>query len=134
MVSNYTLKSIPIWPVTKVSFVILLIIGIVIGFFYAIMLSSWSVLFGSFSGTQMGNELGVLRNLGFIMIPFLAIFYAIFGTISVIICTLIYNLIASAIGGIELVLEKDKGIIQQSSDRNTGEGTVHVPEGPVNGF
>ena len=130
---KFTLKSVPIWSVTKVSFVILLIVGIVIGFFYAIMLSSWSMLFDSFSVTQMGTELGVLRKLGFVMIPFLAIFYAIFGTISTIILALIYNLIASAIGGIEMVLEETgKNIEPRAAD--TGERTVHIPEGAVDGF
>jgi len=39
MAHTFVVKKIPLWPVLRVSFVLFIVIGIVIGVFYAIMLS-----------------------------------------------------------------------------------------------
>jgi hypothetical protein len=105
MPQTYVLKKVPLWPVIRIAFLVFIIIGIVIGVFYAVLLSTWGAFMSSFAGSPLGGEFGVLRHLGFILIPVIAILYAIFGTIMVAIWALIYNLIASAVGGVELVLE-----------------------------
>ena len=139
MKKRFVLKSLPIWPVAKVSFLLLLVVGIIVGIFYAVFLSGWSYFMDSFIGSDFGYEMTFMRGFGFIMIPFFAIFYAISGSIMSIICALIYNLIASAAGGIELELvEKssrfDDIIEKPEPPEKHGEHSSHVPEGPINGF
>jgi hypothetical protein len=102
---TYALRRIPLWPVIRIMFVVFLIIGIIIGIFYAILLSTWGALMSSFTEAGLGGQLNLLRGLGFILIPVIAILYAVFGTIVVAIWSLIYNLIASVVGGFEMTLE-----------------------------
>ena len=138
MKKRFVLRSLPIWPVAKVSFLILLVVGIIVGIFYAIFLSGWSYLMDSFMGSDFRHEMAFMRGFGFVMIPFFAIFYAISGTIMSIICALIYNLIASAAGGIEMELDEKTPVFQRNDERleppEHGGHSSHVPEGPINGF
>jgi len=132
------LKKLPVWPVIKVTFVVFLVIGIIIGIFYAFLISGWSFLANSFMASEMGSEMNLLRGLGFIMIPFFAVIYAIFGAIWSLIMVLLYNLIASAVGGIELHLE-DRGVIgrpaySEKTRQVESEQSAYIPEGPVDGF
>ena len=69
MAHTFVLKRIPLWPVIKMSFVVFIIIGIVIGVFYAIMLSMWGALMSSFTDAGFGAQFGMLRGLGFVLIP-----------------------------------------------------------------
>jgi hypothetical protein len=128
------LKKIPLWPVLRMSFVVFIIIGIVIGVFYAILLSMWGALMSSFTEAGLG-ELGVLRGLGFVLIPIVAILYAVFGTIVVAVWTLVYNLIAAVVGGVELVLE-ESGARPAAAAQPPGSGeSVHVPpDKTITGF
>ena len=103
MAKSYVLKKVPLWPVVKISFVLFIILGIVIGIFYAIVFS----LSGIFASALTGGlgELGFLKGLGFVLVPIVAILYAVFGTIAIAIWVLVYNLLASIVGGVELTLE-----------------------------
>ena len=131
---TFVLKKIPLWPVLRMSFVVFIIIGVVIGVFYAILLSMWGALMSSFTEAGLG-ELGVLRGLGFVLIPIVAILYAVFGTIVVAVWTLVYNLIAAVVGGVELVLE-ESGARQAAAAQPPGSGeSVHVPpDKTITGF
>jgi hypothetical protein len=135
MAQTYMLKRIPLWPAIRIAFLVFIIIGIVIGIFYAALLSTWGALMSSFAGSPIGEEFGVLRNLGFVLIPVIAILYAIFGTIVVAIWALIYNFIASVAGGIELVLEvAGKQSLAAPQPLGSGE-SVHVPpDKTITGF
>ncbi|MDD4858085.1 MAG: DUF3566 domain-containing protein [Candidatus Krumholzibacteria bacterium] len=127
MAQLYVLKKIPLWPVIRIAFLIFIIIGIVIGIFYAALLSTWGALMSSFAGSSIGGEFGVLRNLGFVLIPVIAIMYAVFGTIVVAIWALIYNFIASVAGGIEFVLDSS-GKQAAAAPQMPGSGeSAHVP-------
>ena len=135
MSQTLVLKKIPLWPVLKISFVTFIIIGVFIGVFYAIMLSAWGALMSSFAEAGLGDQLGPLRGLGFVLIPVVAILYAVFGTIVVAIWTLVYNLIAAVVGGVELVLE-ESGERAAAARRQGGESQgPHVPpEKTISGF
>jgi len=100
---SYVLKKVPLWPVIKISFVLFIILGVLIGIFYAILLSISGIFASALTGGL--GELGFLKGLGFVLVPIVAIMYAVFGTIAVVIWTLIYNLLASIVGGIVLTLE-----------------------------
>jgi hypothetical protein len=136
MAQTYILKKVPLWPVIRMSFVLFIIIGILIGIFYALLLSSWSFLASSFADSSLGNPFGILRNLGFILIPVIAILYAIFGTIVVAIWVLIYNLIASVVGGVELVLDAAEKVARPVSPQAFApDGSAHVPpDKTITGF
>ena len=131
----FVLKKIPLWPVLRMSFVVFIIIGIVIGVFYAIMLSMWGTLMSSFADAGLGEQLGILRGLGFVLIPVVSILYAVFGTIVVAIWVLVYNLVAAVVGGIELVLEEsDLRSAAAQQPRGSGSGADVSSEKTINGF
>jgi len=135
MAATYVLKKIPYWPVIRMAFLVFIIIGIIIGVFYAVLLSTWGVFMSSFAGPSFGSEFGILRNLGFVLIPMVAILYAIFGTIAVAIGVLIYNLIASVAGGIELVLEPaGRGPVAAPQPPGSGESAHVPPDKTITGF
>jgi hypothetical protein len=132
---TFVLKKIPLWPVIRMSFIVFIIIGIVIGVFYAMMLSMWGALMSSFTDAGLGEQFGVLRGLGFVLIPVVAILYAVFGTIVVAIWTIVYNLIAAVAGGVELVLE-ESDVRSAAAERPRGpDDGAHVPpEKTITGF
>ncbi|HVO77144.1 MAG TPA: DUF3566 domain-containing protein [Candidatus Bathyarchaeia archaeon] len=135
MAATYVLKKVPYWPAIRTAFLVFIIIGIVIGVFYAVLLSTWGVFMSSFAGSSLSGEFGLLRNLGFVLIPVVAILYAIFGTIVVAIGTLIYNLIASAVGGVELVLEPaGRNVAASPQPSGTGESAHVPPDKTITGF
>jgi hypothetical protein len=132
---TFVLKKIPLWPVLKMAFVVFIIIGIVIGVFYAILLSTWGVLMSSFADSGFGSQVTMLRGLGFILIPVIAIMYAIFGTIAVAIWTIVYNLISAVVGGIELVLEESESrSVAAEPPRGTGDSAHVPPDKTITGF
>jgi hypothetical protein len=132
---TFVLKRIPLWPVIRMAFVVFIIIGIVIGVFYAIMLSMWGALMSSFADAGFGEQFGVLRGLGFVLIPVVAILYAVFGTIVVAIWTIVYNLIAAVVGGIELVLEEgDVRSVAADPPRGSLDSAHVPPDKTITGF
>ena len=117
------------------AFVVFIIIGIVIGVFYAILLSTWGALMSSFADAGFGSQVSMLRGLGFMLIPVIAIMYAIFGTIVVAIWTIVYNLIASVVGGIELVLEESVSRYAAAEPPRGASGSANVPpDKTITGF
>jgi hypothetical protein len=134
---TFVLKRIPLWPVIRMAFVVFIIIGIVIGVFYALMLSMWGALMSSFTDAGFGEQLGMLRGLGFVLIPVIAILYAVFGTIVVAIWTIVYNLIAAVVGGVELVLEESgaRSIAAPQPQPRGASDSAHVPpDKTITGF
>ena len=123
---KYRVRRIPLWPATKVIFVVLLVVGIIIGIFYGIFISSLGMIMGILGEAAWGEELPSIGNLGFLMVPFIAVMYAVTGTIWMIIWIVIYNVVAQVVGGIELDLA---GV-----EEPRFEPTPHVPERPLNGF
>ena len=129
MANTYVLRKVPLGPVLKVAFILFLIIGVIIGIFYALLISSFGFLAGALNDPSIGRELGFLRGLGFVLVPVIAIFYSVFATIVVAIWVLVYNLLASVIGGVELVLERPSGTAPPASGmRGPGESGAQAPE------
>ena len=123
---KYRLNRIPLWPVMRVTFVILLVVGVIIGLVYGILLSGLGIIMGALGESAWGEGIPALGNLGFLMIPFIAILYAVFGTIWVLVWVLIYNVVSKVTGGIELELSP--------GEAHTVESPPHVPERPLDGF
>ena len=105
---------------------ILLVIGIIIGLFYGVLISGLGVIIGALGESTLGDGLPAIGNLGFLMIPFIAVLYAITGTIWILLWVLIYNVVAQVVGGIELELS--------AGEDHRMESTPHVPERPLSGF
>lgn len=134
MAKTFVLKKVPLWPVIRMGFILFLVLGVIIGVFYALIISSFGFLAGALNETATGGELAFMRSLGFVLIPVVAIVYAIFATIVVAIWVLMYNLLASVVGGVELVLDEQ---IVAAPPRpvpsfEAGEGTRH--EKTIDGF
>ncbi len=135
MERNYEIRKVPIWPVAKITFIVLLVIGILIAIIYSIIFSGLSFLANTFSDSPFCGEFGCFRSLGFVMIPVIALTYAIFGTIGMVIWVLIYNLIAAVVGGFELTLIARDQIALRPTQPEPGSGkSAHIPERPINGF
>jgi hypothetical protein len=122
---SYILKKVPLWPVIRISFVLFIILGIIVGIFYALLLSISGIFATALTGGL--GELGFIRGLGFVLVPIVAIFYAVFGTIVVAIWALIYNLLASILGGIELTLEPAERPTPQAAPRAPSIGGPEPP-------
>lgn len=104
---RYELKSIGIWSFVKVSFFVNLVLGFIIGFFYA----SFIGLFLSIAGNSpLANEWGIDPNemsIGvlFIMFPILfGIMGAFFQTLLMTLIVGMYNLVTKMTGGLVLNL------------------------------
>jgi hypothetical protein len=123
---KYRVYRIPLWPVTRVAFVVLLVVGVIIGLFYGALLSGLGIIMGALGESAFGEGLPAIGNLGFLMIPFIAVLYAITGTIWVLVWVLIYNVVAQVTGGIEFELSAEED--------HRRESPTHVPERPLNGF
>ncbi|MFZ5981027.1 MAG: DUF3566 domain-containing protein [Candidatus Zixiibacteriota bacterium] len=101
---RYELKKIEIWPLFKVSFIINLPVGFILGLFWALSVGFFISVGSSLPGIPQ-NELSDLKmSMGvlFIFIPIMAaIFGAIFHTLILSVLALIYNLTAKLVGGLE---------------------------------
>jgi hypothetical protein len=124
------LKRIPLWPVIRVTFIMLLVVGILIGLFYGLLISGIGLLVGALGESPWGQGFNPLGNLGFLMVPVIAVLYAVFGTIWVVVVVLIYNIVAAVVGGIELDLTPREPAVPGTEPA----GTPHIPERPINGF
>ena len=129
MRKTFEMRRIQVWPVMRVVFIIFLIIGIIVGLMYGFMISSFGLLLSALGESPIDEGFPLIGNLGFLMIPILAIFYAVFGTIAAIIWTVIYNITASVVGGIELELEEKNMPFSESA-----ASPPPVPEEPAHGI
>jgi len=110
----------------RVAFIVLLVVGVIIGLFYGALLSGLGIVMGTLGESAWGEGLPAIGSLGFLMIPFIAILYAVTGTIWVLAWVLIYNVVSQVVGGIEIELSARE-------DRRPAS-TAHVPERPLDGF
>ena len=109
MAVKYRIERIPVWPVTRAAFLILLVVGIIIGLFYGVLISGLGFVMGALGESGWGEGVPSIGSLGFLMMPFIAVFYAVTATIGVLIWVLIYNLVAHVVGGVELELSSGEG-------------------------
>lgn len=97
------LKRISLWSTVKMSFVLNLVFGFVVGCFYALLLAA---ILAIPSSAFREAETDSLRNLGGVFLLFLpffvAFFLAILNTIFAFIMVVVYNFIGRTMGGLEL--------------------------------
>jgi uncharacterized BrkB/YihY/UPF0761 family membrane protein len=123
---TYEVKKIDIWSVVKISFILCWIFGLLAGILYAFMLTMVGGILG-----QMGGEFGALRSLtgafSFIMVIFLALFYAVVGAVAAAVFGWLYNVLARGMGGIRLHLEQEKAKVVLQPAQPSGT----EPQGPL---
>jgi hypothetical protein len=100
MLTDFEVKRIDLWSLFKLAFIINAVIGLIIGFFYALMFMA----IGGINSAMFADEfqkIGVFGGLfGLIMIPFFSFINAIFGSVIATIAGWVYNLIAGMAGGL----------------------------------
>ncbi len=107
---KFEIKSINYWSAIKVSFIVNLLLGLVMGFFFAIFSGLVLSLMDSVYGT-MGISIPELDSppiaLLIILYPILFGFGgAVFNTMFVLIAVFIYNIVGKFIGGLELEMNE----------------------------
>jgi hypothetical protein len=97
------LKRIGVWSVIKISFILNLMLGFVIGIFYAFLFIFMASLPMTLSNEESAGVFSAFAGVAAILLPFIcAIGCAVFNTLFAAICGLVYNLLVRATGGIEL--------------------------------
>ena len=99
---NIEIKSIGVWPLARISFLVLAVAGLFLGMFYYIILVTLGSVFSSLIGTEI---IGVSQRLfsamfGILFSTGIAVFYALFGTFFIIVIGLLYNFFAGLTGGL----------------------------------
>jgi hypothetical protein len=123
---RFEIRHISFWPAMRIIFVIFLVVGILFAILYAVMLAGMGFIATGIGDSAFGDDFGILRNLGFVMIPVIAIIYAVFGTIAAAVWICIYNIAASAVGGIEVELRPVEGVIPPAPQSGRDTGTTRA--------
>jgi hypothetical protein len=104
---RYELKSIPVWPVTKVAFFVNLVVGFVLGLLLAVFMMPVVTTLATMAAYDAGEldfDSGPIGALTFIIPFMMAVWSAFFNTAIVVIIAVAYNLVVKVVGGIELSL------------------------------
>ncbi len=101
------LKRISIWPTIKISFVLNLVFGFVVGCFYALFFAAIAMLpSAAFRESEMSQLSGAFGAIA-LFLPFIfAFFAAIVNTILAFVAVVVYNFAARTMGGMELEFAK----------------------------
>ncbi len=109
---NYQLKRIAVWSAVKITFIIAGVVGLVVGGLYALLITAMASLIGIAGlGDTMPDEIGMIVGAtGFIAVMawmVITVVYAVVGSLAVALASWLYNLMASAVGGVVLTLETE---------------------------
>ncbi|TFH64198.1 MAG: hypothetical protein E4G91_06555 [Candidatus Zixiibacteriota bacterium] len=110
------LKKISVWAAVKVSFVLNLIFGFIMGIFYAIFLLLIASLPIGRMGEDYSGTFSAFAGIAAIFLPFLfAFFVGVIYTIIVAISVIAYNLIVKLTGGLEFEFKQVVEIVPLSA-------------------
>lgn len=105
---RYELKSLPLWPATKIAFFVNLALGLIIGLLLAVFMMPIMSMLAAMEAYDGGSDLNLgAAPLGAltVFVPIMtALWFAFANTITVILVVLVYNLMARFAGGLELDL------------------------------
>jgi len=95
------IKKFEIFSVAKVHGLLLAFIGLIIGFFFGIIMSFAGMVAGGMENNYFLGA-GLSSGLGFFAIVLFPIFYGIIGFVAGALGAVFYNLIASWVGGVKI--------------------------------
>lgn len=126
---KYELKRISVWSVIKVSFLVNLVVGFLMGILYAFFIMMFAFLPMTFMPSEVRSEVPIaMSGVLLIVVPiFVAGMAAIFNTILAAIAALVYNLAAKLVGGLEWTLQEVKPTVVQP----VVQTAPPAPESPV---
>lgn len=105
------IKRLDIWSCMKVAFILFGILGLLIGIFYALIIGFIGGIMGPLAGADIEPLTGLFSGaLGIFMAFFMALFYAVMGSLSTAITVWLYNICARWVGGIQVDLEGEKAL------------------------
>ena len=103
---TYEVKRFDLLSVFKVSFLIYLAVGFLIGIFYALIIVKMMTAFSPLLESEMFEGFGQIGMMGAMMMAlFMAIFMAVIWSIITVIAAGIYNVLCSFVGGVKLELD-----------------------------
>ena len=106
------IKRLDVWSCMKVAFILFGILGLLIGIFYALIIGFIGGIMGPLAGADIEPLRGLFSGaLGIFMAFFMALFYAVMGSLSTAITVWLYNVCARWVGGIQVDLEGEKPLI-----------------------
>lgn len=105
---KYELKRVDVWSVTKISFFLNGVFGLLFGLFYALVFAMVGSMIGPLSGGEFDSFGALTGAFGIFFAIILAIFSAVTGGVTAAIFAWLYNLFARWIGGIEINLAGEK--------------------------
>lgn len=113
---RYQLKRIDPWSACKITFLIAGSVGFVIGALYAMaitLMASFVGMVGMSEGMpdEMGYIVGATGLIAVVVWIVLTILYAVLGALVVSLGTWLYNLLAGAMGGVNLTFEAMPSVI-----------------------
>ncbi len=113
---RYQLKRIDPWSACKITFLIAGAVGFVIGALYAVaitLMASFIGMAGMSDGMpeEMGYIVGATGLIAVVAWIVLTILYAVLGALVVSLGTWLYNLLAGAIGGVNVTFEAMPSVI-----------------------
>ncbi len=129
---KYQLKRIDTWSAVKITFVIAGAVGFVVGALYAVLITVMASFIGMMGMSEsMPDEMGyVVSATGFIAVIawiVITILYAVLGSLVVALSSWLYNLVAGAIGGVNLTLEAQPDATPVASTDSTTSAADAAP-------
>lgn len=134
---RYQLKRIDPWSACKITFLIAGAVGFVVGALYAVMITLMASFMGMVGMSEgMPDEMGyIVGATGFIAVLawiVITILYAVLGALVVSLATWLYNLLAGAIGGVNLTLETEPSVVPAPA-ATSAEATPPATDAPATG-
>lgn len=130
---RYEMRSVAVWPIVKVTFLVSLVVGFCVGLLMALILAPMLALMPSLG--MPDSEIDTAKFSVGALILFLPIFYAlfiaVFNTIAGLIATGCYNLVAKWGGGLEFELSPLTEVRDQRPPERTVYGSTGYPSQPV---
>lgn len=103
---TYEVKRLDLLSVFKVSFLVYLVVGFLIGIFYALIIVKMMTAFSPLFENEMFEGFGQIGIMGaFMLALFMAIFMAVIWSILTVIAAGIYNVLCSFVGGLRLEMD-----------------------------
>lgn len=102
---TYEIKRFDLLSVFKVSFLIYLVLGFLLGLFYGLILMKMIASFSPFMENQMFEGMINISAAGmFFMVVFMAVLMAVIWAVLTVIAAALYNVLTGALGGIKVEL------------------------------